>query len=98
MAAATLLALARPGWSQEVADSFALPIANYVNGVTQAFGAHNPNHLDPAGKPKRHVGEDVSGIGGTTVVTAAASGKVMLARTRGTCDSNWGHILVIEHT
>jgi murein DD-endopeptidase MepM/ murein hydrolase activator NlpD len=95
---ASFLLAAATAWSQQVADFFILPVAGYSEQITQSFGALNPDHIDPStGEPKRHTGDDVSGTAAVTQVLAAASGRVMFARQRGTCHDNWGHVLVIEH-
>ena len=85
------------GWSDLFAtiDSFQLPVINY--SVTQSFGNYNSNYPCTASVDKRHTGTDIAGVANTTEVYAIAEGKVMFAQERGTCATNWGHVLVIEH-
>jgi probable HAF family extracellular repeat protein len=92
-----------------VANIFQLPTDNYPaespgcpapNGsvIAQDFGCHNSRYLDKNKKPELHVGQDVLASKHNMDVKPTAPGKVVFAQTHGTCATNWGYVLVIEHT
>lgn len=93
------LSLALVASAQEAATFFQFPTLNYLPVIAQTFGELKPDRIDKAtGKPKHHAGDDIDGNSGATKVFSVANGKVIFARPRLTCDDNWGHVIVIEHT
>ena len=98
---ATLLLAARLGFGPTLdattAVQWGLPLAAYpIDDHCLAWGGLN-NNFQRCGRPGKHVADDACVPNGTQVL-AVASGRLRYAGEVDDCFSNWGWVMVVEHT